>query len=322
MYMEEHLFDSEKRVEKETQILDTLLRLITLLPLHHLYRLCDDMCHIGPLRHIPTDSQLTFLLKNLYEDKYHAYLTLDHLEFSWLDGTLAWKIIAENPLLNAYEHNIFGQQEFCLIDAANEWLNSEQRLGMQHKILPYIGIIKDPSRLTIPKNKSTENENIITNFPDRIVKLELEDCNLGIAVSVGSVGAGVPQIIPVIVAGLTEPNIFIEQPELHLHPKIQTELMDFFVSCLNGGSASFLIETHSEYLALRLLRRVRETHANQIKHHDFSITEDKIAFYYFNKINGKTEIKRLRVSVDGEFLDRWPKGFFSERDIELFDEDD
>ena len=49
--------------------------------------------------------------------------------------------------------------------------------------------------------------------------------------------------------------------------------------------------------------------------------ESNIAFYYFDSNNGSTNVTALRVSDEGDFLDRWPKGFFSERERELFDED-
>ena len=308
---------------KERLMIDLLLRIIMIFPLHHLYRLCDDMCHIGPLRHIPTDKQLIFFAK-----KYSSYVSFDSPDtrnWSWKNGTLAWKKLAESRYHSNHpdlERSDRIDKIAKLIDEVNGWLVSNQRLGMQHKIR---STLREICQLT--NNEPLSHSNALNRqphglFPDQVIKLELEDIDLDIPVSVRNVGAGVPQIVPVIVAGLTEPNIFIEQPELHLHPKIQTELMDFFISCMNIKAAWFIIETHSEYLALRLLRRVRETHAAHIKHHDFSITEDKIAFYYFDPIDGKTEIKRLRVSGDGEFLDRWPKGFFSEREAEIFDEDD
>ena len=46
-----------------------------------------------------------------------------------------------------------------------------------------------------------------------------------------------------------------------------------------------------------------------------------VAVMYFEPdALGKTKVKRIRIAPDGEFLDRWPKGFFAERDQELFDE--
>ena len=48
--------------------------------------------------------------------------------------------------------------------------------------------------------------------------------------------------------------------------------------------------------------------------------EDVAVVYFDPSPEGVTTVKHLRISEDGEFLDRWPRGFFTERDGELFDE--
>ena len=51
------------------------------------------------------------------------------------------------------------------------------------------------------------------------------------------------------------------------------------------------------------------------------VEPDDVSVLYFDpQPNGTTKVKRLRVSADGDFLDRWPRGFFTERDEDLFDE--
>jgi predicted ATPase len=70
-------------------------------------------------------------------------------------------------------------------------------------------------------------------------------------------------MIPVITTSLlnTSELIAIEQPELHIHPAVQVGLGDLFAEQIKERDCLFLIETHSEHLLLRLLRRVRETPA-------------------------------------------------------------
>ena len=52
-----------------------------------------------------------------------------------------------------------------------------------------------------------------------------------------------------------------------------------------------------------------------------NVGEVDIAVVYFNPtMEDRTEVARLRVADSGEFLDRWPRGFFNERDVDLFDE--
>ena len=72
------------------------------------------------------------------------------------------------------------------------------------------------------------------------------------------VGVGVSQVLPILVASLlSDPDttLIFEQPELHLHPKVQTLLGDFFLSLTQLGKQCIL-ETHSEYLINRIRFRI------------------------------------------------------------------
>jgi len=123
--------------------------------------------------------------------------------------------------------------------------------------------------------------------------------------------------------------MLIEQPELHIHPKLQCDLGDLFISTANDKSnmsihSQMIIETHSEHLLLRLLKRIRETSENNLEPGIIGLKHDDIAIYYSDKniddasIPQEINIKHLRVDKTGEFIDQWPKGFFEERDRELF----
>jgi hypothetical protein len=74
------------------------------------------------------------------------------------------------------------------------------------------------------------------------------------------VGFGISQVLPVIVQGLLmrRGGIYIvQEPEIHLHPDAQAALADFFLYLASQGVLC-LVETHSEYLLLRLRRRLAE----------------------------------------------------------------
>jgi len=135
------------------------------------------------------------------------------------------------------------------------------------------------------------------------------------------VGTGISCVIPVLVA-VHSGSGFIQQPELHLHPALQSALGDVFIEAVHRGSARHFIETHSEYILLRCLRRIRETSAG--KHPDESPLslrpEDLSVLYFEPQPEGFTKVKKIRVSTQGDFVDRWPRGFFEERGKELFDE--
>ena len=95
---------------------------------------------------------------------------------------------------------------------------------------------------------------------------------------------------------------------------------DVFIEA-SGDGKQILIETHSEHLLLRILKRVRQTHLQVNTAPELKINADEVCVLYFDPSpEGITTVRRLRVTEDGEFMDRWPRGFFAERDQELFDE--
>ena len=72
---------------------------------------------------------------------------------------------------------------------------------------------------------------------------------------------------------------------------------------------------------MQALRRIRQGSQGKLLNDELRISADSVAVYYFNPTpDGTTAVTTLRVSPDGDFLDRWPRGFFAERDAELFDE--
>ncbi len=134
-------------------------------------------------------------------------------------------------------------------------------------------------------------------------------------------GAGVSQLIPVVVAALIDRGgiLAIEQPELHVHPALQTGLGDLFIAAVGGERRKrmLLLETHSEHLILRILRRIRETTEKALASDAPAFSEEKLAVLFVESTDEGVRVRRLRVDEHGEFVDRWPKGFFAERMEEL-----
>jgi len=152
-------------------------------------------------------------------------------------------------------------------------------------------------------------------------KTFLYDKKNKVHVGLKDVGVGISQILPVILQSVASyhETLLIEQPELHLHPALQTELGDVFINAAMGKQKNtFLIETHSEHLILRILRRIRETAAGELPEGMTAITPDDVAVLYVKPGKDGSEVIHIPVNEDGEFDEPWPDGFFSERARELF----
>ena len=140
-------------------------------------------------------------------------------------------------------------------------------------------------------------------------------------VSHRDVGIGVSQVLPVLVSAYASENelLAIEQPEIHLHPALQAELGDVFLeSALGDSGNTFLIETHSEHLLLRILRRIRETTDGELPQGVPDVHPEHVAVLYVQPGREDTEVLHIPVTADGEFERPWPNGFFAERAEELF----
>lgn len=147
--------------------------------------------------------------------------------------------------------------------------------------------------------------------------LALAGANSAMPLLPSQVGAGVSQIFPFVVAAV-KPDvgmISIEQPELHLHPAWQVELADLMLTQTNQYSADklFLVETHSEHMVLRLLKRIRDSQDATLP------LDSKLAQIIFCEVfEGETRIRSIGITQDGDFDTAWPNGFFEERGKELF----
>jgi predicted ATPase len=143
----------------------------------------------------------------------------------------------------------------------------------------------------------------------------------GVHVGITDVGFGISQVLPVIVQSvLSESNtILIEQPEYHLHPRLQAEMGDLFIESALGRKNTFLIETHSEHLILRILKRIRQTAEGELPDGLPRITPSDVSVMYIYpmKDGSGSKVVQIPVTEDGDFAVLWPDGFFSERAKEL-----
>lgn len=176
-------------------------------------------------------------------------------------------------------------------------INHERELENLNQALLDVGV-----RYEVTVEQLTE-----TDFA--LVKLKDLD-RAGVEVFLSDVGTGLSQILPILTSTsmMQWSTICVEQPELHIHPRLQTELASQFVKSYKENHNQFIIETHSEHIILRMQREIR--HGN--------LALDDLSILYVGCNNSGTYVEPIQLDEDGELLDPWPGGFFPERMDEIF----
>jgi len=154
-----------------------------------------------------------------------------------------------------------------------------------------------------------------------IQELNLVDRRSETIVSHRDVGIGVSQVLPVLVGAYAAKNqiVAIEQPEIHLHPALQADLGDVFLqSALGENHNRFLIETHSEHLLLRIMRRMRETSSETLPDDLPEVRPDDVCVLFVQPKGSSSAVRHLELDEEGQLLDAWPGGFFEEGYRERF----
>jgi len=120
------------------------------------------------------------------------------------------------------------------------------------------------------------------------------------------VGVGVSQVLPILVTSLLadpDTTLVFEQPELHLHPKVQTLLGDFLLSLTQLGKQCIL-ETHSEYLINRIRFRIAAAT-------DTTLWKEAVKVYFVERPSANSKFREVEINKYGAILD-WPEGFFDQ----------
>ena len=161
-----------------------------------------------------------------------------------------------------------------------------------------------------------------TDLPVKIGTLALVDKRAGITTHFKDVGTGLSQVLPIL-ATLSLANatysafgsqlLLVEQPELHLHPKMQGDLAEMIALQSGAGKKNgpqVILETHSENFLLRVQRLVREG----------KLPNDKIEILYVDRAlrTGTARVKRLSLDTNGDLIGTLPVDFSDIRLSEFF----
>lgn len=127
--------------------------------------------------------------------------------------------------------------------------------------------------------------------------------------NLADVGFGVSQVLPVIVALLSaQPGslVILEHPEIHLHPRIQSELADLLIDVASAGEIQILVESHSEHLLARIQRRIAEGNRN-----GSGLTPEDVRLYFCELEQGTSKLTPLEIQPSG-VITNWPPDFFGD----------
>ncbi|MFL6276725.1 MAG: DUF3696 domain-containing protein [Blastocatellia bacterium] len=120
-------------------------------------------------------------------------------------------------------------------------------------------------------------------------------------VNIADVGFGVSQVLPVLVALLVaEPGqlVYIEEPEIHLHPRAQSAMAEILADAAKRG-VRVVIETHSQLLLLGIQTLVAKG----------NLSPELVKLHWFQRQNdGSTQITSADLDEAGAF-GNWPEDF-------------
>ena len=149
----------------------------------------------------------------------------------------------------------------------------------------------------------------LARVPGGHFRILIVDMHTGVTVNLLDAGVGTSQLLPILIQGLIAPagaTFLLEQPEIHLHPKAQADLADFFIE-VTKRSVGVIVETHSEHLINRLQRRIAE-----------EILDPKsVALYYVKPSAEGSTLKPVQINEYGQ-IPTAPEGFFEEGFEETF----
>jgi hypothetical protein len=128
-------------------------------------------------------------------------------------------------------------------------------------------------------------------------------------VLITDVGFGVSQILPVLVLCYYAPEgstLILEQPEIHLHPRVQAGLADVLIDAAKTRGVQIIVESHSEHLLRRLQRRIAEER----------LSTEETALHFAATRDGQSQLTTLDLDLFGT-IKNWPEGFFGDEFEEI-----
>ncbi len=258
----------------------------------------------------------------------------------WANGSAAWDHLNDNA-----------RSDSRIVRNASAWLSREDRLDTGYELRersdvtlpgdnPLVTrihawkrnrVVADPKHVSqLPASPGDVMKNAVPGMIEDLANtiaeapvrkdVELVSIRTGLPVRTFDVGVGISQLLPIVVATLDpqRPGITaIEQPELHTHPRLQVELGDLFGQQADNGRI-LLVETHSEHLLLRIMRRMRQTNDGTLPDGAPEVRPEDVNVLFVEPDGAQTLIREMPLNERGELVEAWPGGFFEEDLREIF----
>jgi hypothetical protein len=235
------------------------------------------------------------------------------------------QLVEEAPVssgLGVWEE-LFREDMAPEISNINEWMAASNRLDIGYELnLKHYRELNSQQMKDLEASQVDERHRIISEIRAMPVRtrLSLRKVNSKQELSLRDVGTGVSQVMPVVIAALIPGDtiVTIEQPELHIHPALQVKLGDLFLSRIQKDPVLFILETHSEHLLLRIMRRMRETAEGKLPDGRSPVYPKDVIVLFVEPDDSRTIIREMPLNERGELVKAWPGGFFEEGLREVF----
>ena len=233
-------------------------------------------------------SHLTFALEQCLRDIYYLgpLRAQPQRDYRW-SGARPTDVgrageLAVDAVLGSHRTNGHGSNSPSMFELALEQQVSDLfvELGLLHKFhVEQIG--DNPLYQVKVKQSETSPEALITD-----------------------VGFGISQILPVLVLCFYAPRgstVILEQPEIHLHPAVQSALGDVLIAARQRRDVQIIVESHSEHLLRRLQRRIAEE----------KLPESDLGAYFCENDGAESKLTTLELDPYGS-ITNWPNDFFGD----------
>ena len=190
-------------------------------------------------------------------------------------------------------------KRYYMLDKANTTISLDTLDGDQ-----IAEVLKDKTAIKSKVNEWFKNFGLEIDVKGvKEVIHHLKVSQYGLTLDITDVGFGISQVLPIIIQGFLSRNnsiTIIEQPEIHLHPRIQADLGDLFIDIVKENNKQLVIETHSEYILKRIRRRISEG--------VISATDVSICLFHAKTEERDAWVELLNIGEKGDF--KWPEEYY------------